>query len=215
MRKRVAADLVASPMQLHDGVGADALPMAAPFIDQVARDIERRFCIVLVENRYAGRGGAFGKIIEGETDHRALVTQPERRRAEMPRQAVADACLQRRPSGLRSHFSHPVSGLFLVKGRARVQQENRANSGISRWRQRRCNVFPKGSIWQFGAQCRPAFGLRAHRKGRQLLFGLACRNSRQEGPDSCRVRPRENAICREDIPAPATTPRIPGGPGRR
>ena len=62
MRKRVAADFMAAPMQLHDGFDMDALPIAAPFIDQIARDIERRPCIVLVENGCPGRGGAFGKI---------------------------------------------------------------------------------------------------------------------------------------------------------
>ncbi|OIQ64279.1 hypothetical protein GALL_541690 [mine drainage metagenome] len=94
MGESVAGDFVAFAVKRDDVIGTDSGPMARPFVDKSARDIERRPCMIRIENRDSGGDRAFGRIVERETDHRALVSQPKRRRAEMPGQAVADTPLQ-------------------------------------------------------------------------------------------------------------------------
>jgi hypothetical protein len=90
----VAGDFMALAVKCHNLIAADSVPMAGSFIDQPARDIERRPCIIRIENRNADGGRALRRIVERKTDHRALVSQPKRRCAKVPGQAVADARLQ-------------------------------------------------------------------------------------------------------------------------
>ena len=134
-----------------------------------------------------------GKSSKVKADHRPLVAQPERRRAEVTRQAVADARAQCRRFGFRSHLSHPVSGLFLVKGaRAAFGKEIEPVAEHHGGGRSRCNVFPKGALGQFGAQRRPAFGSARAPQRPPASVRSRSRNSRREGPDSCRARPRES-----------------------
>jgi hypothetical protein len=79
-------------MKAYDFIGADPGPMTGPLIHQPARDIEGSPRIVFLENPGAGGGGAFGDIVERETDHRGA-GQLKRRSEEMPGQPVADARL--------------------------------------------------------------------------------------------------------------------------
>lgn len=90
----VAGDFMALAVKCHDLIAADAVPMAGPFIDQPARDVEGRPRIIRLENRDADGGRALRRIVERETDHRARVSQPERRNAKVSGQAVADTRLQ-------------------------------------------------------------------------------------------------------------------------
>src|SRR5579863_9004791 len=129
MREGMACDLVASPMQLYDLSGADTLPVAAPFIHQTARHVERCFGIVLVENGDAVGGRAFRKIVEGKADHRPFVAQPEWRQTEVSRQTVANARVQCLLFGLLGHPGHPIRDWFLVKRPACARKDSRSSCG--------------------------------------------------------------------------------------
>jgi hypothetical protein len=69
----VAGDFMALAVKGHDLIAADSVPMAGPFIDQPARDIEGRTRTIRLENGDAGGGRAFRRIVEREADHRAPV----------------------------------------------------------------------------------------------------------------------------------------------
>ena len=106
---------MAAAVQRHDLVGADPGPVAGPFIDQPARDIEGRLRVYTRRESGRRRWPRFsGKSSKVKlTIGRGCAA--ETARAEMPRQAVADARFNADQSGRMAAASSPGQRLFLAE----------------------------------------------------------------------------------------------------